>query len=103
MSDSNILLSYHLRTKREEDCTTLLIFREMANVILDETSQCVRGVSMTEVNTEHTCTHLTSLLTVQEARLFGPAIFKAAKLRVLFLGADKKHPVHLPRIYNGNW
>jgi len=36
---------------------------------------------------------------VQEARLFGPAIFEAAKLKVLFLGADKKHPEELPRIY----
>ena len=35
----------------------------------------------------------------QDARLFGPAIFEAAKLKVLFLGADKKHPEELPRIY----
>lgn len=39
------------------------------------------------------------MLNVQEARLFGPAIFYAAKLRVLFLGADKKHPEQPPRIY----
>lgn len=38
-------------------------------------------------------------LSSQEARLFGPAIFEAAKLRVLFLGADKEHPDNLPRIY----
>jgi len=36
---------------------------------------------------------------LQEARLFGPAIFEAAKLRVLFLGEDKKHPDETPRIY----
>lgn len=35
----------------------------------------------------------------QDARLFGPAIFEAAKLKVLFLGAGKKHPEELPRIY----
>ncbi|CAM8941113.1 unnamed protein product [Rhodiola kirilowii] len=35
------------------------------------------------------------------ARLFGPSIFEASKLRVLFLGADeKKHPGHnIPRTY----
>uniref|UniRef100_A0A7N0RBH5 Staygreen protein domain-containing protein n=1 Tax=Kalanchoe fedtschenkoi TaxID=63787 RepID=A0A7N0RBH5_KALFE len=35
------------------------------------------------------------------ARLFGPAIFEASKLKVLFLGADdKKHPGHnIPRTY----
>uniref|UniRef100_F6HUJ2 Staygreen protein domain-containing protein n=1 Tax=Vitis vinifera TaxID=29760 RepID=F6HUJ2_VITVI len=34
------------------------------------------------------------------ARLFGPAIFEASKLEVLFLGVDeKKHQGKLPRIY----
>lgn len=34
------------------------------------------------------------------ARLFGPAIFEASKLKVLFLGTDeKKHPGYLPRTY----
>lgn len=34
------------------------------------------------------------------ARLFGPAIFEASKLKVLFLGVDdKKHPGNLPRTY----
>ncbi|KAL9242852.1 hypothetical protein vseg_016811 [Gypsophila vaccaria] len=33
-------------------------------------------------------------------RLFGPAIFEASKLRVLFVGVDKeKHPSKLPRTY----
>lgn len=33
-------------------------------------------------------------------RLFGPAIFEASKLKVLFLGVDKeKHPQKLPRTY----
>ncbi|KAH8955056.1 hypothetical protein BDL97_08G114900 [Sphagnum fallax] len=36
---------------------------------------------------------------VVTARLFGPAIFEASKLRVLFLGSDKEHPDRLPRIY----
>ncbi|EPS70060.1 hypothetical protein M569_04703, partial [Genlisea aurea] len=37
---------------------------------------------------------------VPVARLFGPAIFEASKLRVLFLGVDgKKHPGNLPRTY----
>jgi len=36
---------------------------------------------------------------VVEARLFGPALFEAAKLKVLFLGADKEHPDDRPRIY----
>ncbi|CAN1216708.1 Protein STAY-GREEN homolog, chloroplastic, partial [Linum perenne] len=32
------------------------------------------------------------------ARLFGPSIFEASKLKVLFLGVDeKKHPGKLPR------
>ena len=36
----------------------------------------------------------------QVARLFGPAIFEASKLEVLFLGVDeKKHQGKLPRIY----
>lgn len=36
----------------------------------------------------------------QVARLFGPAIFEASKLKVLFLGVDeKKHPSKLPRTY----
>lgn len=36
----------------------------------------------------------------QVARLFGPAIFEASKLQVLFLGVDeKKHPGKLPRTY----
>lgn len=36
----------------------------------------------------------------QVARLFGPAIFEASKLKVLFLGVDeKKHPGNLPRTY----
>ena len=34
------------------------------------------------------------------ARLFGPAIFEASKLKVSFLGVDeKKHPSKLPRTY----
>ncbi|XP_078441974.1 protein STAY-GREEN, chloroplastic-like [Wolffia australiana] len=34
------------------------------------------------------------------ARLFGPAIFEASKLKVLFLGVDQeKHPGHLARAY----
>ncbi|KAK8934856.1 hypothetical protein KSP39_PZI014952 [Platanthera zijinensis] len=34
------------------------------------------------------------------ARLFGPAIFEASKLKVLFLGVDdRKHPEKLPRAY----
>ncbi|KAK9716496.1 hypothetical protein RND81_06G237400 [Saponaria officinalis] len=33
-------------------------------------------------------------------RLFGPAIFEASKLKVLFLGVDEeKHPPKLPRTY----
>ncbi|XP_010529518.2 PREDICTED: protein STAY-GREEN 1, chloroplastic isoform X2 [Tarenaya hassleriana] len=37
---------------------------------------------------------------VPVARLFGPAIFEASKLKVLFLGVDeKKHPSTLPRTY----
>jgi hypothetical protein len=36
---------------------------------------------------------------LQEARLFGPALFEAAKLKVLFLGSEKEHPDELPRIY----
>ncbi|GAB4856951.1 Staygreen protein [Ancistrocladus abbreviatus] len=33
-------------------------------------------------------------------RLFGPAVFEASKLKVLFLGVDeKKHPGKLPRTY----
>lgn len=39
-------------------------------------------------------------LIYQVARLFGPAIFEASKLQVLFLGVDeKKHPGKLPRTY----
>ncbi|CAH9082133.1 unnamed protein product [Cuscuta epithymum] len=38
--------------------------------------------------------------TVPVARLFGPAIFEASKLKVLYLGVDKeKHPEELPRTY----
>ncbi|KAI4377884.1 hypothetical protein MLD38_015445 [Melastoma candidum] len=34
------------------------------------------------------------------ARLFGPAIFEASKLKVMFLGVDeRKHPGKLPRTY----
>lgn len=37
---------------------------------------------------------------VPVARLFGPAIFEASKLKVLFLGAgEEKHPGKLPRAY----
>ncbi|KAL2650370.1 hypothetical protein R1flu_018498 [Riccia fluitans] len=37
---------------------------------------------------------------VVEARLFGPAIFEASKLCVLFLGVDQeKHPEQVPRSY----
>jgi hypothetical protein len=37
---------------------------------------------------------------VTVSRLFGPAIFEASKLKVLFLGVDeKKHPGNLPRTY----
>lgn len=37
---------------------------------------------------------------MQVARLFGPAIFEASKLKVLFLGVDEnKHPGDLPRTY----
>ncbi|KAG7036077.1 Protein STAY-GREEN 2, chloroplastic [Cucurbita argyrosperma subsp. argyrosperma] len=37
---------------------------------------------------------------VPVARLFGPAIFEASKLKVLFLGVDeKKHPGKFPRTY----
>lgn len=37
---------------------------------------------------------------VPVARLFGPAIFEASKLKVLFLGTDEnKHPGNLPRTY----
>ncbi|XP_073128639.1 protein STAY-GREEN homolog, chloroplastic-like [Henckelia pumila] len=38
--------------------------------------------------------------TVPVARLFGPAIFEASKLKVLFVGVDeKKHPGKLSRTY----
>ncbi|GLT90951.1 hypothetical protein SLE2022_088660 [Rubroshorea leprosula] len=38
--------------------------------------------------------------TVPVARLFGPAVFEASKLKVLPLGVDeKKHPGNLPRVY----
>ncbi|KAI6707277.1 hypothetical protein NL676_010239 [Syzygium grande] len=41
-----------------------------------------------------------NLSIVPVARLFGPAIFEASKLKVLFLGVDdKKHPGKLPRTY----
>lgn len=34
------------------------------------------------------------------ARLFGPAMFEASKLNVLFLGVgEEKHPGNLPRTY----
>ncbi|KAK0586619.1 hypothetical protein LWI29_009794 [Acer saccharum] len=33
------------------------------------------------------------------ARLFGPSIFEASKLKVLFLGVDEKKPGNLPRTY----
>ena len=37
---------------------------------------------------------------MQRARLFGPAIFEASKLKVLFVGMDEeKHPGKLPRTY----
>ena len=37
---------------------------------------------------------------MQRARLFGPAIFEASKLKVLFVGVDEeKHPGKLPRTY----
>ncbi|KAL1316572.1 hypothetical protein HN51_068751 [Arachis hypogaea] len=37
---------------------------------------------------------------VPVARLFGPAIFEASKLKVLFLGVEEdKHPGNLPRTY----
>lgn len=37
---------------------------------------------------------------VPVARLFGPAIFEASKLKVVFLGVDgEKHPGSLPRAY----
>eukprot|EP00246_Nothoceros_aenigmaticus_P004068 TRINITY_DN1538_c0_g1_i1.p1 TRINITY_DN1538_c0_g1~~TRINITY_DN1538_c0_g1_i1.p1 ORF type:complete len:327 (+),score=20.02 TRINITY_DN1538_c0_g1_i1:139-1119(+) len=37
---------------------------------------------------------------VVEARLFGPTIFEASKLRVLFLGLDRQqHPERTPRTY----
>ncbi|CAK9160013.1 unnamed protein product [Ilex paraguariensis] len=37
---------------------------------------------------------------VPVARLFGPSIFEASKLKVLFLGVDeKRHPGKLPRTY----
>ncbi|KAI3944393.1 hypothetical protein MKW98_006554 [Papaver atlanticum] len=37
---------------------------------------------------------------VPVAKLFGPAVFEASKLKVLFLGVDeKKHPGNLPRTY----
>lgn len=41
-----------------------------------------------------------NLTIVPVARLFGPSIFEASKLKVLFLGVDeKKHPGKLPRTY----
>lgn len=56
-----------------------------------------RGL-MARTNTSEVACRPGSPLVV-EARLFGPAIFEAAKLKVLFLGADRKHPEELPRIY----
>ncbi|KAK1320634.1 hypothetical protein QJS10_CPA03g02017 [Acorus calamus] len=42
----------------------------------------------------------TNRAVVPVARLFGPAIFEASKLKVLFLGVDEeKHPGKLPRAY----
>ncbi|KAK9076725.1 hypothetical protein SSX86_005059 [Deinandra increscens subsp. villosa] len=39
-------------------------------------------------------------LVVPVARLFGPSVFEAPKLKVLFIGVDgKKHPGNLPRRY----
>ncbi|KAL8200881.1 hypothetical protein R6Q57_012220 [Mikania cordata] len=41
-----------------------------------------------------------NLALVPVARLFGPSIFEASKLKVLFVGVDeKKHPGKLPRTY----
>ncbi|KAG2677442.1 hypothetical protein I3760_12G097700 [Carya illinoinensis] len=41
-----------------------------------------------------------NLSIVPVARLFGPAIFEASKLKVLFLGVDERmHPGNLPRTY----
>ncbi|RYQ79799.1 hypothetical protein Ahy_Scaffold1g106623 isoform C [Arachis hypogaea] len=40
------------------------------------------------------------MIDYQVARLFGPAIFEASKLKVLFLGVEEdKHPGNLPRTY----
>jgi hypothetical protein len=36
---------------------------------------------------------------LQTARLFGPAIFEASTLSVLFLGSNKEHPDRHTRIY----
>lgn len=43
--------------------------------------------------------HSSCVCVLQVARLFGPAIFEASKLKVLFLGVDEKHPGKLPRTY----
>jgi hypothetical protein len=45
------------------------------------------------------CFLISSTYDLQTARLFGPAVFEASKLRVLFLGSNKEHPDRLPRIY----
>ncbi|KAI3422768.1 Staygreen domain-containing protein [Psidium guajava] len=46
------------------------------------------------------CPKKKNLSIVPVARLFGPAIFEASKLKVLFLGVDdRKHPGKLPRTY----
>ncbi|XP_047168200.1 protein STAY-GREEN, chloroplastic-like [Vigna umbellata] len=58
------------------------------------------GISVSPYGTPH---RKKNKAMVPMARLFGPAIFEASKLKVLFLGVDEnKHPGNLPRTYTLN-
>ncbi|XP_071702614.1 protein STAY-GREEN 1, chloroplastic-like [Rutidosis leptorrhynchoides] len=78
------------------------------NSLVIPTQQNYLSSSFLHQNHQNTLLHINkrrrkfkkSQTLVPVARLFGPSIFEASKLKVLFLGVDeKKHPGKLPRTY----
>ncbi|KAL8256056.1 hypothetical protein R6Q59_031123 [Mikania micrantha] len=74
----------------------------MAFLIIPSKLETLSSVLDHQQSSLFICKSPTKIKKIQSpvARLFGPSIFEASKLKVLFLGVDeKKHPANLPRTY----
>lgn len=89
----------HLKVEAASMCSSASLKTQGSGQLVSQfwSTNSRRGLLARANASEMACRPRSAL--VVEARLFGPSIFEAANLKVLFLGADKEHPEELPRIY----